>query len=384
MIIPKAERIKDVEEYYFSKKLHQIAEINRTGADVINLGIGSPDLPPPLHVIESLYQSALDPLHHGYQGYKGTPEFRAAIAQFYQSIYKVTLHTEEVLPLLGSKEGVSYVSWAFLNQKDIALVPELGYPAYKAAAKLCQANAIAYSLTEKNWQPDWNILENILKTEKNIKLLWLNYPHMPTGAPASYETFERVIALAHQHKFLVCHDNPYSLVLPQRSPISILSVPKAKEVAIELNSMSKSHNMAGWRIGWVAGNPQYLTAILQVKSNVDSGMFRAVQDAAIEALALPIEWHHERNKEYSIRKELVIQLLQKLGCSYQEPQEGMFVWAKLPPHASDAEKFADSILEKYHIFITPGTVFGEKGRKYVRISLCSPQQRIIQAINRIN
>jgi len=384
MIISPANRVSEIQEYYFSGKLQQIADMNKKGADVINLGIGSPDLAPASTVIESLYSSSLQETHHGYQGYKGTTELRNAIANFYANTYNVEVnpHTE-ILPLLGSKEGIAHISWAFLNEGDTVLIPELGYPAYSSISRICQAKIIYYPLQESNWQPDWEILKNILAQEKNVKLLWLNYPNMPTGAPADYHTFKQIVELAFEYKFLVCHDNPYSLVLNREKPLSIWSVPQARQVAIELNSMSKSHNMAGWRVGWLIGSPEYITTVLKIKSNIDSGMFRAVQDAAIEALQLPLSWHQERNSIYAERKKALENLLNALGCSYQTNQEGLFVWAKLPENIASAVAFVDDILEKHHVFLTPGSIFGTKGERYIRVSLCATKQRIEQAIKRI-
>ncbi|MDF9795028.1 LL-diaminopimelate aminotransferase [Catalinimonas alkaloidigena] len=383
MIIPTANRLQNVKEYYFSIKLQEIRRMREAGLDVINMGIGSPDLMPSEQTIEELYQSARQANHHGYQPYQGIPELRKAIADWYEQTYQVKLNPEgEVLPLMGSKEGITHVSLTFLNPGDEVLVPELGYPAYTSVSNMVEAKIRSYPLREQDWQPD---LEAMRKEDySKVKLMWLNYPHMPSGAPAQPEVLEEVIQLARERKFLICHDNPYSLVLNKAKPLSILSLPAAREVCLEFNSLSKSHNMAGWRVGWLCGAREYLTEVLKIKSNVDSGMFRPVQDAAIQALQNTEAWHAERNAEYAERRKLIFKLLDTLGCSYQKEQEGMFVWAKISDAEASSEKFVDSILQKYHVFLTPGFIFGAKGNRYIRVSLCNKNNILKEAISRVN
>lgn len=383
MIISTANRLQNVKEYYFSVKLQEIRRMREAGLDVINMGIGSPDMMPSAETIEELYQSALQPNHHGYQPYQGTPELRKAIADWYAQTYGVGLNPEgEVLPLMGSKEGITHVSLTFLNPGDEVLVPELGYPAYTSVSNMVEAKIRHYPLREQDWQPD---LEAMRKEDySKVKLMWLNYPHMPTGTPANAEVLQQLIQLAQEKKFLICHDNPYSLVLNKAKPLSILSLPAAKEVCMEFNSLSKSHNMAGWRVGWICGAKEYLTEVLKVKSNVDSGMFRPIQDAAVRALQNSESWHAARNAEYAQRRKLAFQLLDALGCSYSQEQEGMFVWAKIDEAQESSEKFVDSILQKYHVFLTPGFIFGTKGNRYIRVSLCNQNNILKEAISRVN
>lgn len=383
MIIATARRLQNVKEYYFSIKLQEIRRMREAGLDVINMGIGSPDMMPSEATIAALHQSALQPNHHGYQPYQGTSELRKAIANWYAKIYSVELNPEgEVLPLMGSKEGITHVSLTFLNPGDEVLVPELGYPAYTSVSNMVEAKIRTYPLREQDWQPD---LEAMRKEDySRVKLMWLNYPHMPTGSPAQAEVLQQMVQLAQEKKFLLCHDNPYSLVLNQSAPLSILSLPGAKEVCLEFNSLSKSHNMAGWRVGWVSGAKEYLDEILKIKSNVDSGMFRPIQDAAVQALQNTDAWHTERNAVYAERRELVFQLLDILNCSYQREQEGMFVWAKISDDQDSSENFVNSILHKYHVFLTPGFIFGEKGDRYIRLSLCNQKNILEEAIHRVN
>ncbi|WPP49357.1 pyridoxal phosphate-dependent aminotransferase [Catalinimonas niigatensis] len=383
MIIPTANRLQNVKEYYFSVKLQEIRRMREEGLDVINMGIGSPDLMPSGKTIEALHQSALRPTNHGYQPYQGIPELRKAIAHWYAQMYGVNLDPEgEVLPLMGSKEGITHISLTFLNPGDEVLVPELGYPAYTSVSNMVEAKIRTYPLREEDWQPD---LEAMRKEDySKVKLMWLNYPHMPTGAPAKVEILQEIIQLAQEKKFLICHDNPYSLVLNRAKPLSILSLPGAKEVCLELNSLSKSHNMAGWRVGWLCGAKDYLAEVLKIKSNVDSGMFRPVQDAAVRALQNSDAWHSERNDIYAERRNLTFQLLDALKCTYRQEQEGMFLWAKIPDKIATSEKFVDSILHKYHVFITPGFIFGAKGDRYVRVSLCNQNNILKEVINRVN
>ncbi len=383
MIIPPARRLAHLKEYYFSVKLQQIRQMQEAGCDVINMGIGSPDLMPSDATIETLCQSAQQPGNHGYQPYQGIPALRKAIAAWYQQTYAVLLNPEtEVLPLMGSKEGITHVALTFLNPGDEMLIPELGYPAYRAVADMVEAKVRTYPLREDDWQPDWQAMQQ--EDYSQVKLMWLNYPHMPTGVPPRREVFEQMVDFAKEKQILLCHDNPYSLVLNTGKPLSLLAVPGAKEVAIELNSLSKSHNMAGWRVGWIAGTQAYLNEIIKVKSNIDSGMFRPVQEAAIRALQNPESWHEARNQVYRERRDVVYQLLDALHCRYQPQQQGLFVWAKLPDNAHSAEHFVDNILQKFHVFITPGFIFGQKGERFIRISLCNSKERLTEALERLS
>ena len=383
MIIPLAHRAGQTQEYYFSVKLAEVRKLLAAGHDVINIGIGNPDMMPSVQTLQTLADAAYRPDSHGYQSYKGTPALRQAIARFYAHTYGVDLEPEtEILPLIGSKEGITHISMTFLNDGDEVLVPELGYPAYRAVSRMVGAVVNEYPLDEqRGWQPDWDLLAE--RVSDKTKIIWLNYPHMPTGAPASRELFERFVRFAHDHKVLLCHDNPYSLVLNQKAPISMLSVDGAREVTIELNSMSKSFNMAGWRIGWLAAAKPYIDAVLTIKSNVDSGMFKPMMDAAAVALGNSDEWHAERNAVYAGRLEAVHAFLDALHCTYTTDQEGMFIWAKLPESVASAEKLVDELLYQKHIFIAPGFIFGPKGGRYIRISLCMPKERIWEAVNRL-
>jgi LL-diaminopimelate aminotransferase len=383
VIIPLAHRANQAEEYYFSIKLAEVRKLQVAGHDIINIGIGNPDMMPSGATLEALMLLARQPGSHGYQSYKGIPSLRQAIAAFYQRTYGVALDPEtELLPLIGSKEGITHISLTYLNEGDGVLVPELGYPAYRAVSQMVGAQVREYSLQEHNgWQPDWQQLADQL-TERT-RIVWLNYPHMPTGAPATKTLFEQAVRFAHDHRVLLCHDNPYSLVLNKKAPISLLSIDGAKDVAVELNSMSKSHNMAGWRIGWLAGAKPYIDAVLTIKSNVDSGMFLAVQQAAVAALNNPNEWHDERNAVYEGRLEAAYALLDALGCTYARNQEGMFLWAKLSDSIPLAETLVDDLLYTKHIFIAPGFIFGPKGSRYIRVSLCMPKERIWEAVKRL-
>lgn len=384
MIIPLAHRADQTQEYYFSVKLAEVRRLQAAGHDIINLGIGNPDMMPSANTIDALIQSAQQPSSHGYQPYKGTAGLRQAIAQFYAHTYGVSLNPEtEILPLIGSKEGITHISLTFLNDGDGVLVPELGYPAYRAVSQMVGAQVREYPLLEHGgWQPDWDAMADLLTD--TTKIIWLNYPHMPTGAPATHELFERAVRFAHDHRLLLCHDNPYSLILNKKPPISLLSVDGAKEVAIELNSMSKSHNMAGWRVGWMAAAKAYVDAVLTIKSNVDSGQFKPLMDAAAVALTNSDEWHRERNAVYQGRLDAVHAFLDALNCTYTTDQEGLFIWAKLPDSVESAEALVDDLLYNKHVFIAPGFIFGPKGNRYIRISLCMPEERITQAVDRLN
>ncbi|GAB3945329.1 aminotransferase class I/II-fold pyridoxal phosphate-dependent enzyme [Spirosoma harenae] len=388
MIIPLAHRADQAQEYYFSVKLAEVRQLQAAGHDIINLGIGNPDMMPSANTIDALAQSARQPTSHGYQSYKGTPALRQAITRFYADTYGVQLDPEtEILPLIGSKEGITHISLTFLNDGDGVLVPELGYPAYRAVSQMVGARVLEYPLLEnKGWQPDWEAMTDLVASSNDtnpIKLIWLNYPHMPTGAPATYALFERAVRFAHDNRILICHDNPYSLILNKKDPISLLRIDGAKEVGIELNSLSKSHNMAGWRVGWMAGSKAYVDAVLTIKSNVDSGQFKPIMDAATEALSNSKEWHQERNAVYQGRLDAVHTFLNALGCTYATDQEGLFIWAKLPDTVDSPEAFVNNLLTDKHIFIAPGFIFGPKGSRYVRVSLCMPEARIRTAIERI-
>jgi LL-diaminopimelate aminotransferase len=383
MIIPLSKRAGQAEEYYFSIKLAEVRKLQAAGHDVINMGIGNPDQMPSEATLAALTASVQQPAHHGYQPYKGIAALRQGISSWYGRTYGVTLDPEtEILPLIGSKEGITHLSLTFVNEGDEVLVPELGYPAYRAVSQMVGAKVVEYPLLENAaWQPDWAALSALVS--ERTKLLWLNYPHMPTGAPATHHLFEKAVAFAHQHRLLLCHDNPYSLILNQKPPISLLAVDGAKEVAVELNSMSKSHNMAGWRVGWLAGAKPYIDAVLTIKSNVDSGMFLGVQHAAVAALNNPAEWHAAQNQVYGERLEAAKAFLAALGCTHDSEQEGMFLWAKLPESVASAADLVEELLYQKHIFIAPGFIFGPKGQRYVRLSLCMPKERIWQAVARL-
>lgn len=380
-MIEVANRLKHVEEYYFSKKLREVAFLKSQGKPIINLGIGSPDLEPPTKATMLLKDSLDDEGANKYQSYQGLPELRDEIANFYKKRFKVTVNGQtEVLPLLGSKEGIMHISMAFLNKGDEVLVPNPGYPTYAAVSNLLEAKPILYDLKEDNhWLPDFIALERL--DLRKVKIMWINYPHMPTGANAPNKFYDEVIAFGKRHNILIVNDNPYSFVLNER-PISIMRYRNAKDVCLELNSFSKTFNMAGWRVGMVVGSYEHLTAVLKVKSNMDSGMFYGIQKGAIEALQCSDMWFVSLNSVYQLRRELVWKLVEALGCTYDEYATGMFVWAKLPPKIK-SEEFTDMVLKKHSIFIAPGTVFGSNGEGYVRFSLCAPEEIIKEAISRV-
>lgn len=382
-MITIANRLASVQEYYFSRKLREVAQMVQKGHPVINMGIGSPDLAPHPEVIKALSNAMENPRAHMYQSYQGLPELRSAIAAFYYKHYQVTLDPNtEVLPLMGSKEGIMHISMAFLNKGDQVLFPNPGYPTYAAVTKLVEAEPVQYNLTAANhWQPDFEALE-VLDTSR-VKIMWINYPHMPTGTEAQAETFDRLIAWAKARNVLLVNDNPYSFVLTEQ-PQSILSRSGAMDVAIELNSLSKSFNMAGWRVGMLSGKAESIQAVLKVKSNMDSGMFFGIQQGAIAALKADNVWFESLNTIYSKRRKLVEQLATKLEAVYDPKSVGLFVWAKLSSGAVDAETFIDKILQEQHIFITPGTIFGSQGEGYIRFSLCVPEATIEEAIKRIS
>lgn len=381
-MIQSANRIASVEEYYFSRKLAEVRGLDSPELRVINLGIGSPDQAPSANAVEALIASAKNPANHGYQNYKGIPQFRKAIADFYQNTYKVKLDVETgILPLMGSKEGIMHIAMAFVNEGEEVLIPNPGYPTYSSVANLVGAKLRPYDLKEElNWGVD---IEALKKSDlSKVKLMWVNFPHMPTGRTASREELKELVDLARKHQFLIVNDNPYSMILNDE-PMSILSIEGAEEVALELNSLSKSHNMAGWRLGWVAGKKEYIDAVLKVKSNMDSGMFLGLQHAAAEALRNGAEWFTALNKMYGERKQAAKKILDALGCTYAAKQSGLFVWAKAPDHITDVEKWIDEILYGTKVFITPGFIFGEAGRRYIRISLCCTVEMLSEAFNRI-
>ena len=377
-----SKRLEGVDEYYFSQKLREIDDMNKVGKQVINLGIGSPDLPPHPDVIKTLQEEAAKPNTHAYQNYKGSPILRNAISKWYKRWYNVDLNPDsEILPLIGSKEGIMHVCMTYINTGDVVLIPDPGYPTYKSAATIAGANVVPYTLKEENnWFPDFNELE---KTDlKNVKLMFVNYPQMPTGQLSTKDMFEQLIEFAKKHNILLCHDNPYSFIL-NKTPMSLLSVDGAKDVAIELNSLSKSHNMAGWRVGMLCGKKERIDEILRFKSNMDSGMFLPVQLAAAKALELEQDWHDILNEVYSRRREKVFELLQLLGCEFDRDQAGLFVWASIPATFKDGYELSDSVLQKSSVFITPGGIFGKGGSKYIRVSLCATEEKISEAIQRI-
>jgi aspartate/methionine/tyrosine aminotransferase len=377
-----AHRLQSVQEYYFSRKLREVAGLIQAGHPIINMGIGSPDLPPHPSVIEALHDATSHPKAHMYQSYQGLPELRTAMADFYRTHYKVNLQPQsEILPLMGSKEGIMHISMAFLNPGDQVLVPNPGYPTYASVTRLLEAEPVFYLLKEsQNWQPDFAALD-ALDTSK-VKLMWINYPHMPTGTEALSTTFDRLIDWAKKRSILLVNDNPYSFVLTQK-PQSLLSRPGALEVALELNSLSKSSNLAGWRVGMVCGKETFLQSVLKVKSNMDSGMFYGIQKGAIAALQATTDWYTKLNTIYTQRRKAVEVLAKALGATFDPNQVGLFLWAKLPPTSTDAEAFIDALLHDKHLFITPGTIFGSQGAGYIRFSLCVPEETIVEAIKRI-
>lgn len=381
-MIQEAKRLNDIQEYYFSRKLQEISDLEKKGRRVINLGIGNPDLPPSDKTIQALVDSARNRHHHGYQSYRSILELRKAISQWYKKIYGVEIDpVDQVLPLIGSKEGIMHISMAFVNPGDTVLIPDPGYPTYRSVSRMVGADIRAYELDEnKGWEIDIPKLKNT--DLSGVKLMWVNYPHMPTGARGSMKLLEELICLARENEFLICNDNPYSMILNDH-PVSILSLTDSKETALELNSLSKSHNMAGWRLGWVAGASSYIQCILKAKSNVDSGIFLPIQHAAVEALKNGPEWHQGRNTVYIRRREWAWRFLDTLGCRYDRKQTGMFVWAKVPDRIGHVEEFVDDLLIRANVFITPGSLFGSTGQRYVRVSLCNRTATLKRALNRV-
>lgn len=376
-------RVQNIKEYYFSTKLKEIAAMKAAGADIVSLGIGGPDLPPHDEVIETMSAAIHDPSNHGYQTHIGIPELRDAFASWYSRWYGVKLNAaSEVQPLIGSKEGVTHISLAFLNPGDKVLVPNPGYPTYSSISRMAGGEVVYYDLLEDNdWQPDFEALESM--PLDNVKLMWLNYPNMPTGARAKRETFEKVVEFGRRHGIVIVHDNPYSFIL-NPEPQSIMSVPGAKDIAIELNSLSKSHNMPGWRVGVAVSNPEFLSWILRIKSNIDSGQFKPLMLAAAKALEAGPEWHKSLNEAYASRRIIAEKVMEALGCEFDSQQAGLFLWGRIKDESISSRDLADKVLQEAHVFITPGFIFGSNGERYIRISLCAPEDKLTEALNRIN
>ncbi len=380
--IKPANRVANVKEYYFSRKLREVAALNAQGKDIISLGIGGPDRMPAPGVIDALVADANAADSHSYQPYVGIAPLRQAFADWYRRIYGVELDpAREIQPLIGSKEGILHISLAFLNPGDAVLVPNPGYPTYTSVSRLAEADIIPYDLTEENgWMPDFDALERL--PLDRVKLMWVNYPHMPTGTPATLELFEKLVDFARRHNIVIAHDNPYSFILNDK-PLSILQVEGAKDVAIEMNSLSKSHNMAGWRMGMLASNPRFVEWVLKVKSNIDSGQFRPMQKAAVEALALGPDWYRELNAVYASRRAVAEEIMTELGCTFDPAQRGLFLWGRIPDSSEGSEQLADAVLYGARVFITPGFIFGSNGDRYIRISLCATEENMRRALARI-
>ena len=386
-MIQPADRLQKVQEYYFSRKLKEVAQLNAEGKDIISLAIGSPDMPPSMQTINKLCEVAQQPTAHGYQPTMGTPELREAMAGFYKRWYAVDLDPKcEVLPLIGSKEGILHVTLAFVNPGEQVLVPNPGYPTYTSLSKILGAEVVNYDLKEQDgWQPDFDQLEEIVSSPSaNCKLMWTNYPNMPTGGVARMETYERLVAFAQKHGIVVVNDNPYSFILND-NPISLMQLAGAKDCCIEFNSMSKSHNMPGWRVGMCISNPTFISWILKIKSNIDSGTFRGIQLAAAEALTNNSEeWHREANiNTYRRRRVWAEKIMTTLGCTFDPSQAGMFLWGRIPDSYADVEDLTEKILHEARVFITPGFIFGSNGKRYIRISLCAKEEKIEEALKRI-
>lgn len=382
--VKPADRLSEVQEYYFSRKLKEVAKMNAEGKDIISLAIGSPDMPPSKQTIDKLCEVAAQPNAHGYQPTMGTPELREAMAAFYQRWYGVELDAKsEVLPLIGSKEGILHVTLAFCNPGDQVLVPNPGYPTYTSLSKILGTQIVNYNLREDNgWQPDFDELEQM--DLNRVKLMWTNYPNMPTGGRARRETYERLVAFAKKHDIVVVNDNPYSFILSEER-LSLMQVPGAKDCCIEFNSMSKSHNMPGWRVGMCVTNATFISWILKIKSNIDSGTFRGIQLAAAEALTgNSEEWHREANiNTYRRRRDVAEQIMTTLGCTFDPSQVGMFLWGRIPDSIANVEDLTERLLHEARVFITPGFIFGSNGQRYIRISLCAKEEKIQQALQRI-
>ncbi len=387
-ILSAANRVADVKEYYFAGKLREVAAMRDTGIDVISLGIGGPDLPPAPEVIETLQQSAGCACNHSYQTFNGLPELRRAFADWYQRYYGVSLDAErEIMPLIGSKEGILYLSMAYVNPGDVVLVPDPGYPTYTSASRLAGAEVMSYPLRQENdWLPDFQALESLdAVRERRVKIMWVNYPHMPTGAEGNGDLFNRLVAFGRRHVILIAHDNPYSFILkPGRGrPLSILSVEGAYDCCIEMNSLSKSHNMAGWRVAMMAGGEDVQKTVARVKSNVDSGQFKPVMEAAAVALTLGDGWYDSLNARYRSRRVIAERIMNALGCRFDPRQRGMFLWGRIPDSEPSAEALADRLLHEKHIFLTPGFIFGKEGERYIRISLCASEENLERALLRL-
>jgi aspartate/methionine/tyrosine aminotransferase len=380
-MIEVADRLQSVSEYYFSMKLREVQQLVSQGKPIINMGIGSPDLQPHPTVVTALQNSLNDTKAHQYQSYQGIPELRQQIATFYKNNYEVTLNsTSEILPLMGSKEGIMHISLAFLNPGGGVLIPNPGYPTYESVAKIVQAKPVFYNLTEENnWFPDFEELEKL--DLSNVKLMWINYPNMPTGAKATKSDFEKIVDFGKKHNILIVNDNPYSFVLND-NPISILKTPNSDGFVLELNSLSKTCNMSGWRVGMVLGNASLISAILKVKSNMDSGMFYPVQKGAIAAMQVNKNWYEEQNEIYKTRRDLIFKIADKLNCLYDKGTAGLFVWAKIP-NDKTPEEIVDYLLYEKNIFITPGSIFGTNGKNYIRFSLCVTKEVIQEALERV-
>ena len=382
MNIKPSERVASVQEYYLQRKMKEVAALNAAGADIVSLGVGGPDMPPPPAAVETLCAEARRASTHGYQVTAGIREYRDAWARFYARHYGVELDPDTMIqPMIGSKEAILHITMAFINPGDIALVPDPGYPTYTSASRLAGAVVRPYSLTAENgWMPDFDALEQT--PLEGVKLMWLNYPHMPTGTPALRSVFETAVEFGRRHDIVIAHDNPYSFILND-APMSILQVPGATDVALELNSLSKTFNMAGWRMGMVASNPQYIGWILKVKSNVDSGQFKPVMLAAAAALDADDAWFYALNASYTERRSIAERIMTALGCTFDPSQRGLFLWGRIPDSEAGSEAMADRVLRDYRVFITPGFIFGKNGERYIRISLCAPPARLEEALRRI-
>lgn len=386
--INPARRVGGVKEYYFSRKLREVAEMNARGLDVISLGIGGPDLPPSEEVIETLCTAARNPSNHSYQSYTGIPELREAFSRWYARYYGVSLDpATELLPLIGSKEGIMHITMAFVNPGDCVLVPDPGYPTYTSVSRLAEAEVIKYTLApDRGWMPDFETLEQLPEVrEGRVKVMWLNYPNMPTGTPATRELFERAVRFGRDYGIVIVNDNPYSFILKPSGakPLSILDVEGAKDVCIEMNSLSKSHNMAGWRVAMLASNAEFISWILRVKSNIDSGQFKPVMLAAARALELGDEWYESLNSVYAARRKVAEEIMNELECRFDPSQRGLFLWGRIPDSEESSEALADRLLHERRVFITPGFIFGEQGERYIRISLCATEENLRRALERI-
>lgn len=380
--ITPANRVASIKEYYFSTKLREVARLNAEGHNIISLGIGGPDRPPHPEVINTLCTEASKPDAHGYQPYVGLPQLRQAFARWYKVNYDVDLDpATEIQPLIGSKEGILHTTLTFVNPGDGVLVPNPGYPTYTSVSRLAEAEIFTYDLTEEGgWEPDFDALERL--PLERIKLMWVNYPHMPTGKCASQSLFARLVDFGKRHNIVIVNDNPYSFILND-NPLSILSIPGAKDIAIEMNSLSKSHNMPGWRVGMIAANPQFIQWILKVKSNIDSGQFKPLMLAASKALECDKEWYDDVNKTYASRRLIAEDIMRALGCHFDPAQRGLFLWGRIPDQYEGSEQLADRILYEAGVFLTPGFIFGSNGNRYIRISLCATNEKMLEALQRI-